>query len=232
MKEILVRKSKFSDYETMTPTEECDAILQKKLSQKLKDSGSFNIPCTIKSAFFNKALCDLGASINLMSLSIFKKFRVGEARTTTVTLELADRLLTRYDWDVLVRVDKFIFPVHFLILDIEKDKYIPIIHGRPFLATWKALIDVQKGEFKPRVQEEEMKFNVFNAMKFPIASNYYFSYWSWDAIVSNGVGYSDPSEATMIQIGSLAICDEEVEGCIMWMKSFEPYKKKHFETLG
>ena len=72
MKEILSKKRRLSEFEIVNLTEECSAILQRKLPQKLKDPGSFTIPCTIGNSIFEKALCDLGASINLMSLSIFR----------------------------------------------------------------------------------------------------------------------------------------------------------------
>ena len=145
MKDILSQKRRLADFETVNLTEECSAILQRKLSQKLKDPGSFTIPCTIGNAIFERALCDLGASINLMPLSIFKRLGLGEARPTTVTLQLADRSLKhprRVIEDVLVKVDKFIFPTDFIVLDMEEDKEIPIIFGRPFLATGRAMIDV------------------------------------------------------------------------------------------
>ena len=73
MKEILSSKKKLEEYETVSMTEECSAVLMKKLPTKCKDPGSFTIPCTIGNIEFSKALCDLGASINLMPLSIFKK---------------------------------------------------------------------------------------------------------------------------------------------------------------
>ena len=93
MKDILSQKRRLADFETVNLTEECSAILQRKLPQKLKDPGSFTIPCTIGNAIFERALCDLGASINLMPLSIFKPLGLGEACPTTVTLQLADRSL-------------------------------------------------------------------------------------------------------------------------------------------
>ena len=93
MKDILSQKRRLADFETVNLTEECSAILQRKLPQKLKDPGSFTIPCTIGNAIFERALCDLGASINLMPLSIFKRLGLGEARPTTVTLQLADKSL-------------------------------------------------------------------------------------------------------------------------------------------
>ena len=86
MKDILSKKRRLSDFETVNLTKECSAILQRKLPQKLKDPGSFTIPCTIGNAIFGRALCDLGASINLMPLSIFRGLGLGEARPTTVTL--------------------------------------------------------------------------------------------------------------------------------------------------
>ena len=86
MKDVLSKKRKLGDYETIALSRECSAILQKKLPHKLKDPGSFTIPCAIRNAVFERALCDLSASINLMSWSIFKKLKLGEARPTTVTL--------------------------------------------------------------------------------------------------------------------------------------------------
>ena len=93
MKDILSKKRRLLDFETMNLTKECSAILQRKLPHNLKDPGSFTIPYTIGNSIFERALCDLGASINLMSLSIFRRLGLGEARPTTVTLQLADRSL-------------------------------------------------------------------------------------------------------------------------------------------
>ncbi|XP_062075881.1 uncharacterized protein LOC133780010 [Humulus lupulus] len=145
MKDILSKKRKIKEYEMVALTEECSAILQRKLPQKLRDPGNFTIPCTIGNIESVNALCDLGASINLMPLSVFKRLKLGEARPTTLTLQLADRSLAHPRGiieDVLVKVDKFIFPANFIILDMEEDTNIPFIHGRPFLATGQALIDV------------------------------------------------------------------------------------------
>ena len=126
MKDVLSKKRKLGDYKIFALSEECSSILQKKLPPpKLKDPGSFTIPCAIENAVFERALCDLGASINLMLWSIFKKVKLGEAHPTTVTLQLADRSLTHPRGiieDVLVKVDKFIFPAYFIILDMQEDK--------------------------------------------------------------------------------------------------------------
>ncbi|XP_022867335.1 uncharacterized protein LOC111387048 [Olea europaea var. sylvestris] len=113
-------------------TKECSARSQRKLPPKLKDPGSFTVPSTIENCHFDKALYDLGASINLMPLSVFRKLDLGEAKATIVTLQLEDRSLTHPRGiieDVLVKVEKFIFPADFLILDMEEDKDVPLILG-------------------------------------------------------------------------------------------------------
>lgn len=111
----------------------------------MKDLGSFTILCSNGGIDVGHSLCDLGATIILMPSSIFRKLKIGEARPTTVALQLVDRSITHIKWkieDVLVQVDKFIFPADFIILDYEVDRDIPFILGRPFLATKRALIDV------------------------------------------------------------------------------------------
>ncbi|XP_063948095.1 uncharacterized protein LOC135152190 [Daucus carota subsp. sativus] len=170
MKGILSRKLKLEDLETVALTEECSAVLQQKLLPKLKDPGSFTIPCTIGQLSFDKCLCDLGASINLMPLSVFMQLGLPELKPTNMSLQLADRSITYLRGiveDVLLKVDKLIFPADYVILDFEEDKKIPIILGRPFLVTGRTLIDVQKGELTMRVQDQMVTFNMFNAIKLP-----------------------------------------------------------------
>lgn len=169
VKDILTRKQKLEEYETITLTEECSVIILQKLPPKFKDPGSFTIPCTIGNHLFGKALCDIGASINHMPLSLFQKLGLGEAKSTTVTLQLVDRSLTYPRGvieDVLVKVENLILPADFIILDMEEDREIPIILGRPFLATSRTLIDVAKGKLTMRVHDQEVTFDVFKAMKF------------------------------------------------------------------
>ncbi|XP_063942675.1 uncharacterized protein LOC135150339 [Daucus carota subsp. sativus] len=170
MKGILSRKLKLEELDTVALTEECSAVLQQKLPPKLKDPGSFTIPCTIEKLSFDKCLCDLGVSINLMPLYVLKQLGLPGPEPTNMSLQLADRSITYPRGiveDFLVKVDKLIFPADFVILDFEEDKKIPIILGRPFLATGQTLIDVIKREFTMRVQDQSVTFKVFNAMKFP-----------------------------------------------------------------
>ncbi|XP_038895928.1 uncharacterized protein LOC120084099 [Benincasa hispida] len=169
LKDILTKKRKLEEYEIVALTHECSALFQKNLSKKLKDSGSFILPCSIGGKEVGNALCDLGASINLMPLSIFRKLGIGEARPTTVTLQLADRSITHSEGkieDVRVQVDKFIFPAYFIILDNEAEIDVPIILGRPFFSIGGALIDVQKGELTIQVDDQKVKFNIFNASNY------------------------------------------------------------------
>ena len=234
MKDILSQNRRLADFETVNLTEECSAILQRKLPQKLKDPDSFTIPCTIGNAIFEKALCDLGASINLMPLSIFRRLGLGEARPTIVTLQLADKSLKHPRGiikDVLVKVDKFIFPADFIVLDMKEDKEIPIILGRPFLATGRAMIDVQRGELKLRVQEEEVKFNVFEAVRHPAESDTCFMAEIVEAIVSSQSGLTEPLETSLVESESENLSDE-AEEYVKWMDSFGHNRRKYFESLG
>ncbi|XP_061338192.1 uncharacterized protein LOC133285049 [Gastrolobium bilobum] len=168
MKDILSKKRGITEYETVKMTQESCQYLG-KLPPKLRDPGSFTIPCTIGNTYQSKALCDLGARINLMPSSVFKQLATGPAKPTTVTLQMADRSIVKPEGKVenlLVKVDKFIFPADFIILDYEADIDVPIILGRPFLATEGAVINVQKEELTMRVHDDEVKFNVIKAMKF------------------------------------------------------------------
>ncbi|KAM6575407.1 hypothetical protein CsatA_023734 [Cannabis sativa] len=172
LKDILTKKRRLGEFETVALTEGCSAMLKSKIPPKLKDPGSFTIPISIGGRDVGRALCDLGASINLMPMSIFRKLGIGEARPTTVTLQLADRSMAHPEGkieDVLVQVDKFIFPADFIILDYEEDREVPIILGRPFLATGRTLIDVEKGELTMRAQDEQATFKVFHPMRAPDA---------------------------------------------------------------
>ncbi|XP_022876979.1 uncharacterized protein LOC111395215 [Olea europaea var. sylvestris] len=131
LKEVMSNKKKLEEFETIKLTEGCSDILQ-KLFHKLKDPSSFNIPCNIGGITFDRALCDLGASINLMPLSVFKKLGLGEVKPTTLTLQLADRSIAYPKdmiEDVLVKVDKFILPVDFVVLDMEENEKISLILG-------------------------------------------------------------------------------------------------------
>src|ERR1044072_4089251 len=166
MKEILSKKRKLSDEDaTVELTEEVSAIIQQKLPPKLKDPGSFTLPVEIGNIKVGRALCDLGASINLMPLTVYERLKIGNLKPTNMTLQLAARSIA-YPYgvveDVLVKVDKFIYPVDFVVLDVQEDSKVPLIFGRPFLATGNAEIDVAKGLMSLRVGEEKAIFKIFD----------------------------------------------------------------------
>ncbi|GMJ01686.1 hypothetical protein HRI_003837800 [Hibiscus trionum] len=125
LKDVMSMSSRLGEFETVKMTEGCMTILHRHPPQKKKDPGSFIISCIIGDKFVDKALCDLGASINLMPKSVFQKLGIGRARSTTVMLQLADRSYVQPEGkieDILVKVDKFIFPADFLVLDCEADE--------------------------------------------------------------------------------------------------------------
>jgi len=170
MKDLLTKKRKFLEQETIELEAGCSAIIQKALPQKYSDPGSFTLPVTIGNLTVGKALLDLGASINLIPLSMLKKIGDVEVRPTRMTLQLADRSI-KHPYgiveDLLFKVDKFMFLVDFVIMEMEEDLEVPLILGRPFMKTARVMIDVDKGKLKVCVQDEEVRFNVFDAMKHP-----------------------------------------------------------------
>ncbi|XP_047267532.1 uncharacterized protein LOC124897954 [Capsicum annuum] len=136
--------------------------------QKKPDPGAVTIPYTIGTMEFTKALCDLGESINLMPLTIYKKLGLGNSTPTNMRLVMAGRSVKKpigILYDVLVRVSNFIFPIEFVILDCQIDFEVPIILGRPFLTTRSVLIDLRENELLFRVNDEVVWFDVGKSMK-------------------------------------------------------------------
>ncbi|XP_062120434.1 uncharacterized protein LOC133834738 [Humulus lupulus] len=237
LEDILTRKRRLGEFEIVALTEGCSAMLKSKIPPKLKDLGSFTIPCSIGGRDVGRALCDLGASINLMPKSIFKKLGIGEARPTTVTLQLADRSMAYPEGkieDVLVQVDKFIFLADFIILDYEANRDVPIILGRPFLATGRTLIDVQNGELTMRVNDQQVTFSVFKAMKFPDD----IEECSRMNVIESLVAETFHKETCKAELGVNIFEDDEEfskeeESQVTWIESSKPAIKfsKPFESL-
>ncbi|KAK2358323.1 hypothetical protein QL285_095517 [Trifolium repens] len=168
MKEVLTKKRKLKEDEPGLMNEECSATIQSKLPQKKKDPGSFTIPISIGNLHVGRALCDLGASINLMPLSLMKRIPGAVVKPIRMQITLADRSITHpYGilQDVLVRCAEFVFPADFVILDMDECVDTPVLLGRPFLATGRALIDVAMGELMLRLEEESVSFKVFEGME-------------------------------------------------------------------
>nr|GEU98820.1 hypothetical protein [Tanacetum cinerariifolium] len=144
LKALLSNKEKLQELANTPLNENCSAVILQKLPEKLGDPGKFLILCGF-SELKCKALADLGASINLMPLSVWKKLGLPDLIPTRMTLELANRAICTPDRivrDVFVPVGKFTFPADFVVVDYESDPRVPFILGRPFLRTTRALIDV------------------------------------------------------------------------------------------
>ena len=147
LKDILSKTRNFAKKGVVNLTATCSAMVQRTLPEKMQDPGSFTIPYTIRNFEFKKALCDLGVSINLMPLSVVKRLSLRELTPTAMTLQMVDRTMEQPEGVleyVLINVGKFIFPVDFVVMDMEEDTKVPLLLGRPFLATGAALIDVKR----------------------------------------------------------------------------------------
>ncbi|XP_021746874.1 uncharacterized protein LOC110712728 [Chenopodium quinoa] len=148
LEEMITKKKDFGGVETVALTAECSAILQNKSPPKLKDPGSFSIPCHVGALFIDK---------------VCNRLNMGALKCTQITLQMADRSI-KYPLGVLedvpVRVGKFFIPDDFVVLDMEEDRNISIILGRPFLCTAGAIIDVKSGSLTLSVGDDTVTFNL------------------------------------------------------------------------
>ncbi|GJW67591.1 reverse transcriptase domain-containing protein [Tanacetum coccineum] len=158
---LLRNKEKLEEIAITTVNAECSAIILNKVPEKLEDPGKFLIPCALQELDRTNALADSGASINLLPHSIYKQLGLGALKPTRMTLELANRSVTHpmgIAEDVVVRVDGFTFLADFVVVNFEPDPRVPIILGRPFLRTAKALIDLYEEKLTLRVGNDELVF--------------------------------------------------------------------------
>ncbi|XP_058726409.1 uncharacterized protein LOC131597750 [Vicia villosa] len=157
MKDILTKKKRYTEEETILLDARCSAIIQKTLPKKEVDPGRVTLLVIIGGNYTGNSLIDLGSSINLILLSIIKRLGNIEMKHTRMTLQLADKSLTSpygVAQDMLVKVDKFLFPVDFVVVDMEEDRDVPLILRRPFMKTSRMMIDIDDGLMKVRVQDE------------------------------------------------------------------------------
>ncbi|XP_019433710.1 PREDICTED: uncharacterized protein LOC109340463 [Lupinus angustifolius] len=170
MKELLSKKRSYQEKKVVSLNATSSAILQTNIPHKSKDLGSVTIPVTIGNVSVGKALVDLGASVSLMPLSMMKRIGGIQLNTTRMSLQLEDRSIKYLETvteDVLVKVDKFLIPVDFVVIDITEDTEIPLILGRPFMTTTKMGIYMENGKLLVRVADDEIKFDIFHAMHHP-----------------------------------------------------------------
>ncbi|GJX58298.1 DNA-directed DNA polymerase [Tanacetum coccineum] len=157
-------------------SEEYSAVIQRSLPQKEGDPGSFTLPCLIGPLVVKNALADLRASINLMPHSLFRRLGISELKPTRMSIQLANRSV-KYPIgvceNILVKVNKFIFLVDFVVLETNEDELVLIILGRLFLATARAVIDVHEGKLSLRVGNENVTFYIRKSMKSKYSLNDY-----------------------------------------------------------
>ncbi|KAK9912558.1 hypothetical protein M0R45_036420 [Rubus argutus] len=233
VKNLTLHKRKFQADEKFILKEEVSAIIQRRVSPNIHDPMSFAIGCAIGDNFFKGALMDIGTPINIMPLATFRKLEIGTLMPTSISMQLADetfRMPVGIVEDVLVRVDKFILPADFVILDMDEDPKIesrlPIILGRTFMAMAGAKINVQKGTVKLKVLGEKIKLQVLQPT-FP--QNIIKEVFSTDLVMGNQAkserifGPLNPPEP-LIQDHPLPVIEEQV--------SQEPsFKEDYFDDF-
>ncbi|GJR63881.1 reverse transcriptase domain-containing protein [Tanacetum coccineum] len=168
-RKLLNNKDKILDLTKTPVNENCSAVILKKFPEKLGDPGRFLIPCDFPEMDVCLALADLGASINLMPLSVWEKLSLPDLTKTRMILELADRSIstpTGIAEDVFVKVGTFFFPADFVVVDYVADPRVPLILGRPFLRTARALIDVHGEQMTLRHDDQSVTFKVGDTKTF------------------------------------------------------------------
>nr|GFB22769.1 reverse transcriptase domain-containing protein [Tanacetum cinerariifolium] len=173
LKALIGNKEKLSKMARTTMNEHCLAVILNKLPRKLGDPGKFLIPCEFSEMDECLALADLGASINLMPLSVWEGLSLPKLTPTCMTLELADRSVSKLIGiakDVSFKVGVFHFPADFEVVDFEPDPRVLLILGRCFLKTSRALIDVHKGELTLRIGNEAITYNLDQTVRY--SANY------------------------------------------------------------
>lgn len=175
LKDLVTQKRKTNIPKKAFLTEQASSVIQCKFPVKYKDPGCPTISCRIGEHHIERALLDLGASVNLLPYSVYLQLDLGELKSTPITLQLADRSVKiprGVIEDVLIKVDTFYFPVDFVVLDTHpvpnSHGQIPVILGRPFLATSNALINCRNGVMKISFGNLTAELNVFDITKAPL----------------------------------------------------------------
>ncbi|GKD08047.1 hypothetical protein Tco_1187732 [Tanacetum coccineum] len=163
IKELVTNKPLTMENEDVRMNRRCSALLLNQLPPKEKDPGSFILPCSIGRLDFNNALADLGASISIMPFSMYKRLGIGKLETIQMNIELADNskcIPKGIVRNLLIKIDKFILPIDFIVLDVLEDFRMPVILGRPLLATAHAKVDVLKKSISLEVGNEKVIFKM------------------------------------------------------------------------
>ncbi|GJX77184.1 transposon ty3-I gag-pol polyprotein [Tanacetum coccineum] len=170
VKDVLSSKKSIVKKDAVRLNGRCTTVLQSQPPPRENDPGSFTLPCLIGSSNIRSALADQGASINVMPFSMFKKLQIGNLQPTNMMVEMADKSKKAPKGiieNVLVQIDKFIFLVDFVVIDMVEDHNVPLILGRPFLETAHAHIDIFNRHISLGVGEERVSFEINEPMDDP-----------------------------------------------------------------
>nr|GEZ12133.1 reverse transcriptase domain-containing protein [Tanacetum cinerariifolium] len=173
LKALIGNKEKLSEMARTSMNEHCSTVILNKLPRKLGDPSKFLIPCEFPGMDECLALADLGASINLMPLSVWEGLSLLKLTLTCMTLELVDRSVSKpigIAKDVLVKVGVFHFPADFVVVDFEPDPRVSLILRRCFLKTGQALIDVHKRKLTLPIRNEAITYNLDQTSRY--SANY------------------------------------------------------------
>ncbi|XP_059624086.1 uncharacterized protein LOC132267055 [Cornus florida] len=198
------RKNKGPSPKKVLLMEQVNSIIKLNTPPKFKDPGALTISCTIGNHEVKRALLDLGASVNVIPYSVYLQLGLGNLKPTSVIIQLADKSTKQPRGiveDILIKVDKFYFPVDFVVLDTEpvpnSTNYIPIILGRPFLATANATINCRFDIMDISFGNMMVKLNVFNTSQHPIDEGECFMVNVLDELVEEAIPSEDPFEACL-----------------------------------
>ena len=172
LKDLCTVKRGFNVNKKAFLTKQVSVIIECKTPVKYKDLGCPTISVNIGGTCVEKASLDLGSSVNLLPFSMYQQLGLGELKPTTITLSLADKSIKIPKGtveDVLIQVDKFYYPVDFVVLDTESvavgANHVPIILGRPFLATSNAIINCRNGVMQLTFRNMTLELNIFHLSK-------------------------------------------------------------------
>jgi hypothetical protein len=241
LKDLVTVKRKTNVPKKAFMIEQVNAILQCKLPLKYKDPGCPTITCMIGVSQIERALLDLGASVNLLPYLVYLQLGLGELKPTSMTLQLANRSVKvprEIVKDVLIKVDKFYFPVDFIVLDTEPVQVIgteiPVILGRPFLATANALINCRSGVMKISFSNMTMELNIFHIRKQPIDYDQMNQVCLIEEILDEVIVESsieDPLEACLVQFGEDLDLDKLMEQAKALLETAPLVSKEKKETV-
>ncbi|XP_042008934.1 uncharacterized protein LOC121757457 [Salvia splendens] len=206
-KDMMANKEKLQDEGIVALSMNCSQLISGMMPMKKRDPESCVIPCEIGNTIFTKCLLDQGSGISLMALKTARAIGLeNRMEPIDIALQLADHSIVKPNGiveDVLVKVDKFVIPVDFIVLDMPEDKEVPILFGRPFLATGDVLLGAKDNSVTFRINGEQVTINVEKAMKHPSDAKACFRVDVLDKCIFDKMRCSASIEGSVYDKGSL-----------------------------